>query len=238
MGRCALVTALAMILLFSAAPASENRVSAARREAEAGLRRRFAEVGVRYPAERLYLRAFKRERVLEVWAGPKAGPLKLVRKYAIVAASGELGPKRKEGDLQVPEGFYVIERFNPQSNFHLSLGLDYPNASDRVRRDRRRPGGDIFIHGGRSSIGCMALTDPVIRELYVCAVDAGRPIDVHVFPCRMTEEAMKDLAREHGADSDLLRFWNEIRPGFVLFERSRKVPKVRVRKDGVYVIGP
>ncbi|HRI45377.1 MAG TPA: hypothetical protein PLL78_13945 [Fimbriimonadaceae bacterium] len=227
-----------VLLLATASCAGENRVAAARREKEAGLRERFAGLGLRYPAARLYLRAFKRERVLEMWAGPREGPLKLVRTYAIVAASGELGPKRVEGDLQVPEGFYVVERFNPQSRFHLSLGLDYPNASDRVRSDRRRPGGDIFIHGGSSSIGCMALTDPVIREVYVCAADAARPIDVHVFPCRMTDEAMKGLAKQHGADSDLLRFWNEIRPGYTLFERARKVPQVTVRKDGTYVVRP
>lgn len=226
------------LLLATACDAGENRVAAARREKEAGLRDRFAAIGLRYPAARLYFRAFKRERELEMWAGPAKGPMKLVRTYRIVAASGELGPKRREGDLQVPEGFYRIDRFNPASRFHLSLGLDYPNASDRVRSDPRAPGGDIFIHGGRSSIGCMALTDPVIEEVYVCALDAGRPIPVHVFPCRMTDAAMKSLADEVGEESGLMRFWNELRPAYAQFERTRQVPKVTIEKNGAYVVRP
>lgn len=79
--------------------------------------------------------------------------------------SGTLGPKRMEGDYQMPEGFYYINEFKPYSNFHLALGINYPNASDKVLSDARRPGGDIYIHGGCVSTGCIAISDQPIEEL-------------------------------------------------------------------------
>lgn len=212
----------------------EERIARARRDKEGGLRARFVEIGVRYPAKRLFFRAFKRDRELEMWAGDGKGPMRLVRTYRIAAASGALGPKRREGDLQVPEGFYVIDRFNPRSNFHLSLGLNYPNASDRIRSDKTRPGSDIFIHGGQSSIGCLAMTDPVIREIYVCALDAGRPIAVQIFPTRMGPREMKELEREHADRPDLLAFWRELLPVYQAFEGTKTVPVVTVGRGGEY----
>lgn len=212
----------------------EERVARARREKEAGLRARFSEIGLRYPAKRLFFRAFKRDRELEMWAGDGKNPMRLVRTYRIAAASGALGPKRREGDLQVPEGFYVIDRFNPRSSFHLSLGLNYPNASDRIRSDKTRPGSDIFIHGDQRSIGCLAMTDPVIREIYICALDAGRPIPVHIFPTRMGSKEMKELEREHADRPDLLPFWRELLPVYEAFEGTKTVPVVTVGRDGAY----
>ncbi len=121
---------------------------------------------ITYPPKRIFIRVFKAERQLEVW-GSNGGtqPFVLVHTYPIAGMSGALGPKRKEGDLQVPEGFYLIDRFNPQSRFRLSLGLNYPNASDRKRSDAQRPGGDIFIHGDNRSIGCLAMTDSKIDQI-------------------------------------------------------------------------
>lgn len=88
--------------------------------------------------------------------------------------------------MQVPEGFYEVDRFNPLSSFHLSLGLNYPNASDRVLSDPVSPGTDIFIHGGNASIGCLALGDDGIEEVYLAAIDSRvRPIHVQLFPARM-----------------------------------------------------
>lgn len=209
----------------------EERVARAREEKEAGLRARFKEVGVAYPAKRLFFRAFKRERELEMWAGDAAGKLKLVQTYRVAAASGELGPKRKEGDRQVPEGVYVVDRFNPRSSFHLSLGLNYPNASDRIRSDKKKPGGDIFIHGDQRSIGCLAMTDPVIREIYVCALDAKRPIAVHIFPTRLDSAGMRELGLSH---PEWTSFWRELQPIYAAFEKSRQVPKVSVDASGAY----
>jgi murein L,D-transpeptidase YafK len=117
----------------------------------------------------------KEERVFELWAEGAAGP-RLVHRYPVLAASGVAGPKLRQGDLQVPEGVYRVLWLNPNSSYHLSMKLDYPNAFDRARarRDgRSNLGGDIFIHGRAVSIGCVALGDPAIEELFVLAADTG-----------------------------------------------------------------
>jgi hypothetical protein len=139
--------------------------------ARARLRTHFASANVAYPPPSITLLALKEERRLELWAGAR-----LVHTYAILAASGVAGPKLREGDLQVPEGVYRILWLNPNSSYHLSLKVDYPNAFDRRRaraEGRTRLGGDIFIHGRDVSIGCIALGDPAIEELFVLASDAG-----------------------------------------------------------------
>ncbi len=131
----------------------------------------FRHVGAAWPVQNLFLRAFKRERVLEVWArgGADRGRV-LVWSFPLCAGSGGLGPKRREGDAQIPEGIYRIERFNPWSRFHLSLGLNYPNPQDRARAGADNPGSDIFIHGDCVSIGCLAIEDDPIERLYLVSV--------------------------------------------------------------------
>lgn len=139
------------------------------------LRPAFLAAHVPFPPERVWLVALKDERRLELWAGSPASRT-LVKEYAILAASGGPGPKRREGDLQVPEGLYRILWLNPASSYHLSMKVDYPNELDRAkaRADRRTQlGGDIFIHGRNVSIGCLALGDPAIEELFVLAADVG-----------------------------------------------------------------
>lgn len=186
-----------------------------------------------YPLRYVFLRALKGERTLELWAADAPGPMSLVRQYPIAAASGGPGPKRRAGDLQVPEGVYRIDRFNPHSRFHLSMGLDYPNASDRIRGDRAHLGADIFIHGNRVSVGCMAMTDALIDEIYpVCASARNRKaIMVHVFPCRMNGAALAALIAEHPEHA---AFWNELRPIYDAFETDHEVPKVKIARTGVY----
>ena len=135
----------------------------------------------------VFFRAFKEEKEFQVWARNKGDErYKLVTTYPFCMLSGKLGPKRRRGDEQVPEGFYHIDRFNPFSSFHLSLGINYPNASDRKLGKKGALGGDIFIHGSCVSIGCIPLTDPLIREVYIFAVEAHdggqSKIPVHIFP--------------------------------------------------------
>jgi murein L,D-transpeptidase YafK len=136
----------------------------------------FQAAGIPYPPERFVLLGLKRERELQLYASGGGRPLAFVRSYAIRAASGALGPKLRWGDRQVREGVYTIESLNPNSDFHLSLRLDYPNDYDRARADedgRRDLGGDIMIHGGAVSVGCLAVGDEAIEELFVLAFDAG-----------------------------------------------------------------
>lgn len=188
----------------------------------------------------IYLRAFKREQVLEVWgASSSAEEMTLVVAYPIAKMSGKLGPKRKEGDRQVPEGIYSIDRFNPKSQFHLSLGLNYPNASDRARSDKEHPGGDIFIHGNRASIGCLAMTDPVIEEIWSFATfarDSGqRDIPVHIFPARLDKKTLEQLIGQD-ADQEKHKLWKELEPFYTNFEAFHRVPRHTVDSNGAYAL--
>jgi murein L,D-transpeptidase YafK len=188
-----------------------------------------------FPIPRLFLRAYKEERILEVWGGKaEGGPLKLVARYPVAGASGVLGPKLREGDRQVPEGVYFVDRFNPRSAFHLSLGLNYPNARDRKFADKERPGGDIFIHGNTASIGCLAMTDPVIEAIYVMADDARRAgqrrIPVHIFPFAMGTSVFQP----RGAKGDTLVLWRDLWKIHREFDETQRVPRVRVDVNGRY----
>jgi hypothetical protein len=140
-----------------------------------GLEAAARERGIRYPPSALTLVGLKQERRLEVYA-PRGKEHVLLRDYAIQAASGGPGPKLRQGDLQVPEGVYRLTNFNPNSSYHLSVRVDYPNERDRAtaRAEKRSDlGGDIYIHGKSVSIGCLALGDAAIEELYVLLADVG-----------------------------------------------------------------
>lgn len=135
----------------------------------------FRRAGVAYPPKRIALLAFKQERRVALWAGD-AKSWRFIRSYPILAASGRAGPKLRQGDYQVPEGLYRIEWLNPMSSYHLSMKVNYPNDFDRRQAaldGRTRLGGDIFIHGKNVSIGCIALGDPAIEELFTLAADTG-----------------------------------------------------------------
>ncbi len=140
------------------------------------LRPFFIEAGINYPPAQLTLIGIKDRKELELWARNRDGPFRLVRTYPILAASGQLGPKLREGDRQVPEGLYRIESLHPNSMFHLALRVDYPNLDDRSRAEadgRSDLGGDIMIHGGAASIGCLAMGDQAAEDLFVLVADVG-----------------------------------------------------------------
>ena len=169
----------------------------------------------------IMVRLLKTHRELEVWARNRdGGPFELLHAYPLAATSGTLGPKRRAGDGQVPEGFYEIDRFNPKSNFHLSLGLNYPTAAERALGEPD-PGGDIFIHGGEVTIGCMPITNAGIEEVYLLAVmarAAGQAsIPVHIFPFPMTEA---ELTKRAG--SPHLAYWRGLQPGYSYFEQHHE----------------
>ena len=198
----------------------------------------FANKGLRPNRSLLYLRVFKKNGQIELWARDKSRRnYELIRTYDICASSGDLGPKRQIGDGQVPEGAYFISAFNPVSSFYLSLGVSYPNRSDRILGKSDNPGGDIFIHGNCVTIGCMPIQDYYIKELYViCAIarDNGQgEIPVHIFPTRMDDAGMKYLS-EYNPDPGLQLFWKNIRPIYLLFEQKRELPRVTVDKKGRY----
>jgi hypothetical protein len=159
-------------------PAIAARVAQYGPSARARLGPFFTAAGVPYPPARFLLLGLKRERELQLYAAGPGQDLTFVRSFRILGASGELGPKLREGDRQVPEGVYRIVYLNPNSASHLSLAVSYPNAFDRIHaeedgRDAAILGGDIMIHGGSGSIGCLAIGDRAAEDLFVLAADAG-----------------------------------------------------------------
>lgn len=171
----------------------------------------------------VFLRAFKEEAKLEVWLKPK-DRFELLKTYDICAASGELGPKQKVGDEQVPEGFYAFGAgaMNPASKYHLSFNVGYPNAFDKKLG---RTGSLIMVHGDCVSIGCMAMTDDGIDEIYTlvdAAHDAGQTsVQIHIFPFRLTEANLKKHQK-----SEWISFWKNLKEGSDLFEQDHLPPVV------------
>jgi len=202
----------------------------------------FRDAGAAWPPK-VFFRGFKHEGQFEIWAAPARGTQwVLVENVPICAASGVLGPKRREGDLQVPEGFYRLDRFNPRSQFHLSLGIDYPNAVDRAHKEEQKPlGGDIFIHGGCVTIGCLPLQNRPMERVYLAAVaarDAGqRHIPVHLLPCRFGTQACEAalLSASLTSPEHTVR-WAELRAGHSAFETTQRPPRIRPLSSGHYQI--
>lgn len=216
-----------------------SRVRAARDVKEASIKSMFREKGVPYPPEGVLLIAYKMEKTLELWTSSQvSGKYIKLRSYPICALSGSLGPKRCEGDLQIPEGFYKIILYNPVSNFHLSMMINYPNESDR-KLGCKRPGGTIFIHGNCVTIGCIPITDDMIKELYLICIDTEsmtrRKIPVYIFPARLTDRNMKELSTQYMDNPDIIRFWNNLKTGYDIFEKTRKPLKTSTDKSGLYL---
>jgi murein L,D-transpeptidase YafK len=180
----------------------------------------------------VFIRIFKEERELELWVRDReSGKFKHFRTWPVVAMSGKLGPKLAEGDRQAPEGFYFVTRrlMNPKSRFHLAFNIGYPNDYDRAHG---RTGSAIMVHGNRVSIGCFAMTDAKIEEIYTlcdAALNAGQPFfRVHVFPFRMTRERMAETDGEPWRE-----FWLNLKEGYDWFQTHHLPPDVGV-KDGLY----
>jgi murein L,D-transpeptidase YafK len=172
----------------------------------------------------LFIRAFKQEKELEIWVAG-SGTYQLLVTYDFCTSSGKPGPKRKEGDLQIPEGVYSINHFNPFSIFHLSLGINYPNASDKILSDNESPGGEIYIHGDCVSVGCIPITDDKIKELYILAVESrnrGHEIAVHIFPSRNIDQLPPS------------NFWENLKTVYDDFEKTKKLRPITVDKAGAY----
>jgi len=205
------------------------------------LQKQFAAKKLSWPANYLYIRSFKYDGQLEVWVkDTRKEAFKLFKTYKVCALAGSLGPKRMEGDYQVPEGFYHINELNPKSNYHLSLGLNYPNTSDRILSDSARPGGDIYIHGSCVTVGCIPIKDDQIEELYVLAAyakDAGQDfIPVHIFPIRYSNKKSVDyLAQLTKTDASLKLFADRLESVYEHFEITRQLPVIMTNNMGDYV---
>ena len=206
------------------------------------LRKQFEEKGLKWPAKFIYIRSFKYDSQLEVWV--KQTPqekYKLFKTYKVCALAGTLGPKRMQGDYQVPEGIYHINEFNPKSQYHLSLGLNYPNASDRILSDSLQPGGDIYIHGSCVTTGCIPVTDKQIEDIYLLAMhakDEGQDfIPVHIFPVHFKNRASNDYLNRYLKDfPEYTSMANSLRQVYNYFERTKEIPVILINKKGEYVV--
>ena len=205
------------------------------------LQRQFKAKGLEWPARHVYIRSFKYDSQLEVWVkNDRKEPYKLFKTYRVCALAGSLGPKRMQGDYQVPEGFYYINEFNPKSNYYLSLGLNYPNASDKILSDSAQPGGDIFIHGSCVTVGCIPITDQQIDELYILAAHAKNSgqdfIPVHIFPIRYNNKKSVDyLTQLTKTDASLKIFSERLESVYDHFEITRQLPVIMTNNKGDYV---
>jgi murein L,D-transpeptidase YafK len=197
---------------------------------------------ITWPIKQMYLRSFKADNLLEVWVkGDTMQQYKLLNSLKVCAIAGKLGPKRKEGDKQVPEGFYYIDRFNPNSNYHLSLGINYPNISDKILSDAVRPGGEIYIHGDCVSIGCLAINDTPIEDLYILgsyAKDAGQDfIPIHIFPTLFNNAKGRYIVDTLvQSNNDYKPFLTAMQMVYYYFEKEKELPAIMVNQKGQYVV--
>jgi murein L,D-transpeptidase YafK len=218
------------------------RPSEALQNKEDTLQKQFAEKKLQWPAKYIYIRSFKYDSQLEVWVKNEiAAPFQLFKTYKVCALAGTLGPKRMEGDYQVPEGFYYISDFNPNSSYYLSLGINYPNLSDKILSDSLRPGSGIYIHGSCVTVGCIPITDQQIDELYILAAyakDQGQDfIPVHIFPVRFNKEkSVKYLESLTKDDASLKKFADRLEDAFDYFEKYKQLPVVMIGTNGEYII--
>lgn len=188
-----------------------------------------------YGAYEILLNAYKREAVLEVWVKAKGHKtFKHLSSYPFCVNSGILGPKTREGDLQIPEGFYKLHVFNPKSIYHLSLGINYPNALD-LALNAENPGSDIYIHGKCSSKGCISI-DTAIEDLYILAVEARQAgqedIPVQIYPFKMEVDLMEEAIQKYPQHE---AFWRSLQQAYLRFQSNKRNFKVLI-KNGTYVL--
>jgi murein L,D-transpeptidase YafK len=209
---------------------------------EDALQKEFKAKGLEWPARYVFMRSFKYDGQLEIWVKSEAKEkYKLFKTYKVCLQSGAMGPKRIQGDYQVPEGFYYINEFNPNSAYHLALGLNYPNASDKILSDPLRPGNGIYIHGSCVSVGCIPVTDQDIEEIYIIASAARASgedfIPVHIFPVQYNRKKSLEFYNNYVRNNpSLQQFGLQLKAAYDKFEATKEVPIVLVDSKGDYVI--
>lgn len=211
------------------------RVAGAYKQKWPAISKNLAAKGVDSANYKVLIRIFKEEKLLEVWLKSKKSDRYVhYSNYNICSSSGEPGPKRTEGDYQVPEGFYTVNFFNAFSAYHLGMQVDYPNQSDRIL-GRRPYGGQIMIHGDCVTIGCIPITDDKIKELYLICLfskGAGNAVQVHGYPFKLS--GAKLAAAKEKYDNKLTGFWTNLKLVYDYFEKNKQLPVIGVDKAGLY----
>ncbi|MCZ2394432.1 MAG: L,D-transpeptidase family protein [Chitinophagales bacterium] len=215
------------------------RVEEAATHTDRYLKKLCIEKGLEIPLKNIFIRVFKDEKIMEVW-GNNHGEWKLIITYPICMIPGQLGPKIRQGDQQVPEGWYQINSVNPKSEFHLSMQINYPNAVDLVRsKNEKDPGGDIFIHGNCVSVGCIPIEDSPMEEFFWLAIQSiyaypEQAIQVLILPFDLNnEKKYSSMTRQH---SQYASFWEELKSMQIYFDEFGELPNVWMSPDGHYYI--
>ncbi len=215
----------------SAAPPLPARAASLLNKAKPRVEQELQQKGFKL-GQPIFVRILKMPGTLEVWI-KKNNRYRLFKEYPICSYSGYPGPKLQEGDWQSPEGFYSVSarRMNPNSSYHLSFNIGYPNEFDR---SRNRTGSSIMVHGECSSRGCFAMGNSRMEEIYLLAQSAltggQERFEVHVFPFKLTSRNLFKFR-----SSPWIGFWKKLQPGYEAFERSRQVPDIIV-EQGNYVL--
>jgi murein L,D-transpeptidase YafK len=230
---------LAIFILFAHCLLVRPAQSATQRQIRRDLDNWYQRAGIAAKPRRLLIRIFKKERQLEIWVAPRKGaPYRRVKSYRVCGFSGTLGPKRRCGDGQMPEGIYRVTRFTAHSRFHRSLRINYPNGSDTILGRGGPLGGAILIHGKCVTIGCFPIGDAAIERLFQLSRNVhkrGRAaILVHAYPTRMTAQGVAYLRAIAAGKPKLWRFWRSLVPIYRFFERHHKPARIKVAQDGYY----
>jgi len=237
-GRAVVFVACGLFISLVGIADGQERIPSSRRSRQAiarvkpALKAEIKAAGLRLGAP-IFVRIFKEPKVLEMWVSD-GSRFKLFKSYKVCTYGWKgLGPKTRQGDGRAPEGFYFVtpSRLNPASDYHLAFNLGYPNAYERARG---WTGSALMVHGSCASIGCYAMTNPVIEEIYALADAALRGgqrfFRTHIFPFRMTPENMQKYK-----DSEWFAFWQNLKQGYDYFEQhDHNPPNVEVR-GGLYV---
>lgn len=215
-----------------------SRVRAAYQSKKDLISQELSKKGLESTNFQLLIKAYKYEQLVKVYVKGKTDEKwSLYKTIPFCWTSGELGPKRQEGDLQIPEGFYSINHFNPYSNFHLSLGVSYPNKSDKIKSPHSRKGGAIYMHGGCATIGCIPIEDEPIKEVYILAVlgknNGQSKVPIHIFPFEYSEEKMKVASTEF---PEHVNFWKNLFEVEEKFNKEKIQGKVSIDAKGNYFL--
>ncbi|MDB4584412.1 L,D-transpeptidase family protein [Draconibacterium sp.] len=218
-----------------------SRVRTAYVEKETGMKKLLNDNSIRFENLTIYIRVFKQEKELELWAKNVTDKsFKLIKTYDICRTCGTLGPKRQMGDLQIPEGFYYIDAFNPTSSYYLSMRINYPNKSDKILGVKTKLGGDIFIHGACVTIGCIPITDEQIKELYIFCVEAKNNgqsnIPVTIYPANLTNKKFITLIEKYATEKDKINLWTDLKTTYDNFIESKQLPNIEFLTNGRHEI--
>jgi murein L,D-transpeptidase YafK len=240
--KCCLLASIGILLSFQtsfkASQQKNQRVKTAYTRHWGELQKLLSAKNINKDNFSVYIRVFKEEGLLEAWVKNKnQTSYTFLKKFAICAKSGKLGPKRKQGDGQVPEGFYEITSFQPQSSYHLALKVGYPNKSDRIKATSPDPGGDIMIHGNCVTIGCIPLQDEPVEELYILCVEAkncGYSINADIYPFKFDSKNVAML--QSSSNEELKNFWLTLKKASNYFDETHRRAEISINSKGDYQI--